>query len=263
MDFRSTSEFPTGTPRRPAGCPACQTTLPLMDFRCPTTQSQAGSYVVSGRSLHRCAPRARFGYPLRDSHFRPSRRLRVGASMGFTLQGFPFVAIGSPLRVPAFLPFPAAPAQSRRTAPTTWPTSRPRSCDESVLSPEPQVVPAADPFLGFDPPKRTPVRPGARFDRGASPLALRRFDVQTRLGLRVLQYKRVGRSVSGSPASLGFSTFRQSRCSVRRSRGRAYFFASRIPPPEGESRRSMPPTRDATTNPGLAARHRHHSACSW
>jgi len=34
-------------------------------------------------------------------------------------------------------------------------------------------VPAVDPFLGFCPPEHAHVRPGARFDRGASPLALR------------------------------------------------------------------------------------------
>jgi hypothetical protein len=107
MDFRSSSELITGTPRRPAGCPAGQTTLPLLDFFCPTTQSQARSYVTSSRSLHHCAPRARFGYPLRDCHCRPSRRFRVGASMGFTLQGIPFVAVGTPLGAPAFLPLPA------------------------------------------------------------------------------------------------------------------------------------------------------------
>jgi len=152
--------------------------------------------------------------------------------MGFTLQGFPLVAIGTPLGAPTLLPLPATVTQPRRAVHATWPTSGPRSCDESVLSPEPQVIPAVDPFLGFDPPKRTPVRPGARFDRGASPLALWRFDVQTRLGLRVLQYKRVGRSVSGSPTSLGFSAFRRSRRSVHRYRGRAYFFASRSPSPQ-------------------------------
>ena len=114
----------------------------------------------------------------------------------------------------------------------TWPASGPRSCDESVLSPESRVIPAADPFLGFHPPERTPVRPGARFGRGASPLALGRFDVQTRLGLRVLQYERVGRSVSGPPTPLGFSAFRRSRRSVHRFWVRAYCFASRSPSPK-------------------------------
>ena len=35
----------TGTPRRPAGCPASQTTLPLLDFLGPTTQSQTSGPV--------------------------------------------------------------------------------------------------------------------------------------------------------------------------------------------------------------------------
>jgi len=51
LDFRSPSEFLTGTPRRPADTsarkqwPAGQTTLPLLDFLHPTTQSQTGGSV--------------------------------------------------------------------------------------------------------------------------------------------------------------------------------------------------------------------------
>jgi len=44
LDFRSPSELITGNPRRPAGKPAGRTTLPLVDFLRPTTQSQAGGY---------------------------------------------------------------------------------------------------------------------------------------------------------------------------------------------------------------------------
>jgi len=89
-------------------------------------------------------------------------------------------------------------------------------------------VPAVDSFLGFVPPEHAPVRPGAHFDRGASPLALRRLDVQARPGLRVLRCERVGRSVSGPPALLGLITFRRSRRSVRRSSGLAHDFASHL-----------------------------------
>jgi hypothetical protein len=71
----------------------------------------------------------------------------------------------------------AATAPPRRAARTTRSASRPSSRDESVLSPKPQVIPAVDPFLRFTPPERSPARPGARFDRGTSPLVLRRLDV--------------------------------------------------------------------------------------
>jgi hypothetical protein len=94
------TELVTGTPRRPAGFPACRTTLPLMDFLRPTTQSQAGGPVIDGGSLRRRVPRTGFDYPLRDIHHRPSRRLRAGASMGFTLQGFLLVRDRYPSRGP-------------------------------------------------------------------------------------------------------------------------------------------------------------------
>jgi hypothetical protein len=45
LDFRSPSEPITGNPCRPAGFPAGRTTLPLLDFACPTTHSQASGYV--------------------------------------------------------------------------------------------------------------------------------------------------------------------------------------------------------------------------
>jgi hypothetical protein len=80
---------------------------------------------------------------------------------------------------------------SRREMETTWPASWPSSRDESVLSPASQGCRPSIPFLGFLPPELAPVRPGAHFDRGASPLALRRLDVQARPGLRVLRCERV------------------------------------------------------------------------
>ena len=49
LDFRSSSELFTENPCRPAGCPAGRTTLPLLDFFRPTTQSQAGGYVSRQR----------------------------------------------------------------------------------------------------------------------------------------------------------------------------------------------------------------------
>jgi hypothetical protein len=104
VDFRSPSELVTGTPRRPAGCPARQTTLPLLDFCHPTTRSQTGGTVLDSGSLRRRVPRPGFGYPPRDIHHRSSRRLRAGASMGFTLQGF----LLDRDRCPSRGPFPPA-----------------------------------------------------------------------------------------------------------------------------------------------------------
>jgi hypothetical protein len=77
--------------------------------------------------------------------------------MGFTLQGVPLAAIGTPLGVLALLQLPvhARLPEGRQVLP--WPAAGPFSCDESVLSPESQVIPAVDTFLGFVPPEHAPV----------------------------------------------------------------------------------------------------------
>jgi hypothetical protein len=154
MDFRSTPEFVTGTPRRLAGCPAWQTTLPLLDFGCPTTREKPADPFIRGGSLHRDVPRTGFEYPLRDVHHRPSRRLRAGASMGFTLQGFLLDAIGAPLGAHCL------PDVTRRT------TTPPRgggygaAAFKALLPQRVRAVtgiagiPAVDPFLGFLLPER-------------------------------------------------------------------------------------------------------------
>jgi hypothetical protein len=152
--------------------------------------------------------------------------------MGFPLQGVLLDRDRCPSRGPSLPGVTSRSRAPRRGAGSTWPTSRPFSRDEFVLSPGPQVIPAVDAFLGFYLPESSLVRPGARFGRGASPLALRRLDVQARPGLRVLRCERVERSVSGPSTLLGFSTFRRQRHSVRRSAGRAYRFASRSDTPK-------------------------------
>jgi hypothetical protein len=163
--------------------------------------------------------------------------------MGLTLQGLLLDRDRCPSRGPCLLDVTRCHTPPRGEARTTWPPSRPCSRDEFVLSPGPQVIPAVDSFLGFDLPELALVRPGTRFDRGASPLALRRLDVQARPGLRVLRCERVERSVSGPPALLGFCTFRRHRHSVRRSAGRAYRFASRGNAPKRISAIHAPPSR--------------------
>ena len=132
-----------------------------------------------------------------------------------------------PSRSPCLLVVAGRNTPSRRWVRTTWSASRPSSRDESVLSPEPQGfqpsipswVSALQSFLTFV---------LARALIAAPPLSpFGRLDVQARLGHRVLRCERVGRPVSGPPALVGLSTFRRSRCSVRRSLRRAHGFASR------------------------------------
>jgi hypothetical protein len=224
----------------------------------PYDTSRTGGPVLDGGSLRRRVPRTGFGYPLRDIHHRPSRRLRVGASMGFTLQGLLLERDRYPSRGPC------PPDVTRCSRPPRGEAGAAGRLQGLVLATSSccrrhPKMPAVDPFLGFILPEHAPVRPDARFRRGVSPLALRRLDVQARLGPRVLRCKRVGRSVSGPPALLGFVTFRRSRCSVRRLSGRAHGFASRGDPAKAGGPRSKPLESDATADPGPAARHRRHS----
>jgi len=169
----------TGTPRRPAACAASQTTLPLLDFFDPTTQSQAGGSVCRRRIPP--PPRVTCGVWLPPSRRTPpalpARQAR------WSVHGLLPSRVSPrhdrcPSRSPCLLgvtpPQPRLPGGQRRAM---RPTSRPSSRDESVLTPEPQVIPAVDPFLGFAPPERAPARPGARFDHGASPLVQRRLYV--------------------------------------------------------------------------------------
>jgi hypothetical protein len=69
LDFRSPTEHTTGDPCRPAGFPAGRTTLPLVDFCCPTTQSRAGGYVHRQRIPP--PPRATCGVWLPPSRLLP------------------------------------------------------------------------------------------------------------------------------------------------------------------------------------------------
>jgi len=167
----------TGTPRRPAGKPASQTTLPLLGFSGPTAQCQTGGPVRPRRIPP--PQRAAYGVWLPPSRTTPPALPTLARWSAHGLHP----SRSSPRRDRRPSRGPCPPDVTHRTTPprgeagTAWPPSGPCSRDEFVLSPEPQVVPTVDPFLGFILPERTPVQPGARFHRGASPLTLRRLHV--------------------------------------------------------------------------------------
>jgi hypothetical protein len=95
--------------------------------------------LVDSGSLRHRVPRPGFDYPLRDLHHQASQRVkRAGASMGFTLQGLPLIAIGTPLGARCHPVVTGCTPPSRREMGTTWPASWPSSRDESVLSPTSQ-----------------------------------------------------------------------------------------------------------------------------
>ncbi len=216
MDFCSSSELITGTPRRPAshrpkatlstsddtsspGLSAPYDTVPDRRILHPTTDPSAAACRVRGLATSfatsttgpadACAPEHPWASPFKV---------------------FPSTAVGAPLGAHTLLTLPAGPTPPRgetRHDVAAFRVSFPRRVRAAARTTE--VVPAVDTFLGFDLPELALARPGARFDRGASPLALRRLDVQARPGLRVLRCERVERSVSGPPTLLGFSTFRR------------------------------------------------------
>jgi hypothetical protein len=166
-----------GTPRRPAGCPASQTTLPLLGFHGPTTQCQTGGPVRPQRipPLQRTA----YGVWLPPSRSPPPVLPTLAR---WSVHGL-HPSRNSPRRDRCPSRGPCPPDVTRRTG------APPRGGGHGVaafraLFPRrvravagTTRVPAVDPFLGFILPERTPVQPGARFRRGASPLALRRLYV--------------------------------------------------------------------------------------
>jgi len=177
MDFRSPSEFITEAPRRPAGCPAWQTTLPLLDFSCPTTRSQAGG------SVHpRWIPppwRAACGVWVPPARPTPPALPTLARRSVHGLH--PSRVSPRRDRCPSRGPYPpdvthrtSAPPRGGGPGVAAFRVSFPRRvrADTGIAG-----IPAVDPFLGFFPPEPSPVRPGARFHRDASPLALRRLYV--------------------------------------------------------------------------------------
>jgi hypothetical protein len=179
MDFRSSSELdhrdPTPSRQLPgksddASSPGlCMPydTVSNRRIRLPPTDPSADAYHVRGLTTP-------FVTPTTGPPGTTSAPERPWASPFKDFPSSRSVPLSGPV---ALLSLPRSAAPPRRAAPTARPASGPSSRDESVLSPEPRMVPAVDPFLGFRPPERAPVRPGARFGRGASPLALWRLDV--------------------------------------------------------------------------------------
>ena len=225
-------------------------TLPSRGIRLPVADPSATAM-----------PRAGFGYPLRGYYLRPCRRLRVGASMGFTLQGLPFVAIGSPLGARTLLPLPTASAKSRGTllpqrgrlqglAPATNPCSRQ---DHEWSWPSiPSWVSALQSLLPCD-------------------LALAFVAAPPLLPLGGMTSQPAWTSGScGTHGSVDPSPDHQlSWASLPFDDHGAPFIApwgGLISSPHTRRHRSgvgrsMPLGRDATSDPGPAARHRRHSAC--
>ena len=180
-----------------------------------------------GCGSHRSrVPRPGFGYPHRGFHHRPYRRAKRRSAHGLhpsrrsPRRGRRPSRGPGPHGVVGTEPVPGGYEKattdfrasiSRRARSASDPEGSDRRCLHGIL-----------PFRAFSPSDRA-----CALSRAADPLTLRRDDVPTRMSHRVLRRGRSGWSVSGLPALLGFSTFRLSRRSVRRSGGRAHGFASR------------------------------------
>ena len=100
----------TGTPRRSCRLPGIRDDASSPGLLLPYDTYRPGGPVCRQRIPP--LPRTACGVWLPPSRCPPPglpTRKRVGAPMGFTLQGLPLVAIGTPLGARALLPLPAAP----------------------------------------------------------------------------------------------------------------------------------------------------------
>jgi hypothetical protein len=214
-------------------------------------------------SLRRPVPRSRFGYLLRDYSIRPSRRLRIGASMGFPLQGLPLAAIGTPLGALALLPLPAARVAQRA------PRFRAAGFRALFLQRVRSVT-------------RVHTDPGRRFLPGIRPSRVCSHPTWRSLCVATPPLSPFGGLTSRSTWASGYcgtngwvdpSPDRQlSWASLPSDDHSAPFIAppgGRMALPharrhaDGASGRSMPFVRDATTDPGPVARHRRQSVRGW
>jgi hypothetical protein len=127
----------TGTPRRPAGYPASQTTLPLLGFVGPTTQYQTGGPVRPRRIPP--PQRAAYGVWLPPARTSPPALPTLARWSAHGLH--PSRCSPRCDRCPSR--GPCLPDVTHRATPperdgSAWPPSRPCSRNEFVLSPEPQ-----------------------------------------------------------------------------------------------------------------------------
>jgi hypothetical protein len=158
----------------------------------------------------------------------PTGARSAGASLGFPLQGVLLGAQGAPLGVPALLTLPARPPPPRRGALPARPPPGPCTRVELVQSPGSPKGPGRRCLPGVHP-SRT-LLPSVRAiasSHDAGLRALQQVDVPVCLGLKASRCGRLGLSVSGLPALLGFGTFRPSWHSVHRPGGWAHVFTSR------------------------------------
>ena len=210
----------TATPHHPS--PKAPTMLPLLSF-------DALRHVPRRRSRDGNGPTRRPSH-VRGlvTSFAAITTVPAGASRAPERPwASPFKAVlargSAPLEAWALLTL--AVARRRRAAGTTV-ASR-ASCTRRV-HPDRARGPTRGSLPGIHPSRAFP--PSVRAfacSHDANPRTLRRDDVPTRLGLRASRIGRVGLSVSGLPALLGFRTFRPSQRSVHRAGERAHGFTSR------------------------------------
>jgi hypothetical protein len=193
--------------------------LPSLGFSCPTARARPADPLGGDRSLCRRVPRAGFGYPLRDVHHRPCRRIGAGALLGFTLQGVlldraPYPSRGlCPLDVAG--PDSATPGGSEegRAAFRALSSRRVRAVTGLPGESGRRCLPGFLPSRAFPPSARA-----IACSHDADPLALGREDVITRLGLRVSRIGWIGLvrlRTAGSPGVLHLPTGTALRSSAR------------------------------------------------
>lgn len=222
LRFRAPSEDSRSSPApcRKAVRPADDASSP--ELSCPTTQSEdrGPDWTARPRAIP-CHVRG-LVTPIAASTTAPTGARSAGASMGFALQGLTRTG-GTPLGAPALLTFlrGVPPLREVHRRPPSGLRSRYEHDEGSSRTPR-HVLPGLSPSRALSPSVRA-----VACSRETNPPTLRRGDVPAHLGLRVLRSERIGLSLSGPPALMGFCTLRPSRRSVRRPGERAHDFTSR------------------------------------
>jgi hypothetical protein len=251
LSYRGPSQHPRTVPRTRR--PARRTMLPLMGSLASRHIQDNGPAFHGAPGPAACHVRG-LGTPIAASTVVPPDALRRRSVLGFTLQGLLLATIGTPSGAPCPLGVDHVdsphPHGERADAAAFRALIPPRA--RSAI-PDPEGPGAPMPSWACTLQSVLPPRPSPPLRFAGDPFArVGRFDVPARLRHKVSRLEEIGSPLSGSPALMGFITFRLSRHRGDRGGGRAHCFTSRLARVASGADRSEPPR--TPTRPRLSPR---------